>query len=53
VEADEICDAPPLAIEASRMLAENADFYNLPRKFKISITGAAYGAHIRKSTMLG
>src|SRR5580692_1901974 len=39
VDADEICDASPLAIEASRMLAGNADFYNLPRKFKISITG--------------
>jgi len=36
---DEICDASPLAIEASRMLAGNAEFYNLPRKFKISITG--------------
>src|SRR3984957_2846146 len=39
VDAGEICDASPLAIEASRMLAGNADFYNLPRKFKISITG--------------
>jgi len=39
VDADEICDASPLALEASRMLAGNADFYNLPRKFKISITG--------------
>jgi sulfite reductase (ferredoxin) len=36
---DEICDASPLAIEASRMLGGNAEFYNLPRKFKISITG--------------
>jgi sulfite reductase (ferredoxin) len=39
VDADEICDASPLALEASRMLAGNADFYNLPRKFKISIAG--------------
>ncbi len=39
VDADEICDASPLALEASQMLAGNADFYNLPRKFKISITG--------------
>ncbi len=29
----------PLALEADRMLAGNAEFYNLPRKFKISITG--------------
>jgi sulfite reductase (ferredoxin) len=39
VDADEICDASPLAIDASRLLAGNNDFYNLPRKFKISITG--------------
>ncbi|HEY6338451.1 MAG TPA: nitrite reductase [Candidatus Sulfotelmatobacter sp.] len=38
-DADEICDASPLAIETSRMLAGNPEFYNLPRKFKISITG--------------
>jgi sulfite reductase (ferredoxin) len=39
VDADEICDASPLALEATRVLVGNADFYNLPRKFKISITG--------------
>jgi sulfite reductase (ferredoxin) len=39
VDADEICDASPLALEASRMLGGNNEFYNLPRKFKISITG--------------
>ncbi len=39
VDSDEICDASPLALEASRMLAGNGDFYNLPRKFKISIAG--------------
>jgi sulfite reductase (ferredoxin) len=39
VDADEICDASPLALETSRMLAGNNDFYNLPRKFKISIAG--------------
>jgi sulfite reductase (ferredoxin) len=39
VDADEICDASPLVHEVSRMLAGNAEFYNLPRKFKISITG--------------
>ncbi len=39
VDADEICDASALALEVDRMLAGNADFYNLPRKFKISITG--------------
>jgi sulfite reductase (ferredoxin) len=39
IDADEICDASSLALEADRMLAGNAEFYNLPRKFKISIAG--------------
>ncbi len=39
VDANEIVDASPLVLEASRLLAGNADFYNLPRKFKISIAG--------------
>ena len=41
VDTDEICDASSLAIEADRMLAGNAEFYNLPRKFKICITGCS------------
>jgi sulfite reductase (ferredoxin) len=39
VDADEIVDASPLVLEASSLLGGNAEFYNLPRKFKISITG--------------
>src|SRR5258708_4301339 len=39
VDAEEICDASPLAFEAQRMLVGNPEFYNLPRKYKISITG--------------
>jgi sulfite reductase (ferredoxin) len=39
VDADEICDASPLVEQATRLLAGNPDFYNLPRKFKISVTG--------------
>lgn len=39
VAADEICDASPLVLQAAQMLAGNPEFYNLPRKFKISITG--------------
>jgi len=39
VDADEAVDASPLVLETSRLLAGNADFYNLPRKFKISIAG--------------
>jgi len=39
VDHDEIVDASPLVQEVSQLLAGNAEFYNLPRKFKISITG--------------
>jgi sulfite reductase (ferredoxin) len=39
VDADEICDASSLALEANSFFVGNGDFYNLPRKFKICITG--------------
>jgi len=39
VDAEEICDASPLVFEVNRMLVGNPEFYNLPRKYKISITG--------------
>jgi sulfite reductase (ferredoxin) len=39
VAADELIDASPLALEISELLKANPDFYNLPRKFKISVTG--------------
>jgi sulfite reductase (ferredoxin) len=39
VDAEEICDASALAVQATDMLVGNADFYNLPRKYKICITG--------------
>ena len=39
VDADELCDASPLAVQATQMLVGNPDFYNLPRKFKVCITG--------------
>ena len=39
VDADEIADASPLALAATDMLNGSPDFYNLPRKFKVSITG--------------
>src|SRR5919204_1434140 len=39
VDADEIADASPLVHAATRMLNGNPEFYNLPRKFKICITG--------------
>jgi sulfite reductase (ferredoxin) len=39
VADDEIIDASPIAIEIARQLTANPEFYNLPRKFKISVTG--------------
>ena len=34
-----LIDASPLAIEIAHLLTANPEFYNLPRKFKISATG--------------
>ena len=39
VAADEICDASPLVLQAAALVRARAEFYNLPRKFKICITG--------------
>jgi sulfite reductase (ferredoxin) len=39
IDGDEICDASPLTLEATRLLVGNPAFYNMPRKFKICITG--------------
>jgi sulfite reductase (ferredoxin) len=39
VDADELIDAGPLVQAANRMLNGNPDYYNVPRKFKITITG--------------
>lgn len=39
LDANEVLDASPLALELDRFFVGNGDFYNLPRKFKISLTG--------------
>src|SRR6202161_2373673 len=39
VAGDERIDASPLALEVAHLLNGNSEFFNLPRKFKISITG--------------
>jgi sulfite reductase (ferredoxin) len=39
VDADEIVDASPLVEDATRLLNGNPAFSNLPRKYKMSITG--------------
>jgi sulfite reductase (ferredoxin) len=38
-DAHEYCDASPLALQLNGQLGGNSEFYNLPRKFKVSITG--------------
>ena len=39
LDAEEFIDASPLALEIDRQLGGNSEFYNLPRKFKLAITG--------------
>jgi sulfite reductase (ferredoxin) len=39
VDHTEVCDASPILFQANRLLAGNPEFYNLPRKYKIGITG--------------
>jgi len=39
VDAAEVFDASPMARDVDRFFVGNAEFYNLPRKFKISLTG--------------
>jgi sulfite reductase (ferredoxin) len=39
LDHNELLDASPLALEIARELTANPEFYNLPRKFKITVTG--------------
>ncbi len=39
IDAHEVLDASAIAAEIQRDLVGNSDFYNLPRKFKITVTG--------------
>ncbi len=42
IAADEVLDASPIATEVAHLLTANPEFYNLPRKFKISATGCPH-----------
>jgi len=42
VDREEILDASPILLAANRFFEGNPDFYNLPRKFKITITGCRH-----------
>ncbi|RRA47534.1 nitrite/sulfite reductase [Acidipila sp. EB88] len=39
IDGHELFDAAPLAVQVANDLIGNSAFYNLPRKFKISVTG--------------
>ncbi|HXS11449.1 MAG TPA: precorrin-3B synthase [Acidobacteriaceae bacterium] len=39
LDGHELIDASPLAVEIAEKLTGNSEFYNLPRKFKISVSG--------------
>lgn len=39
IDGHELFDASEVAVEVARELIGNSEFYNLPRKFKISVTG--------------
>jgi len=39
LDGHELLDASPLAVAIAHELTANPEFYNLPRKFKISVTG--------------
>ncbi len=39
LDGHELLDASPLAVEVAHHLTANPEFYNLPRKFKVSVTG--------------
>jgi len=39
IDGHELVDASPLAVEVAHKLTANPEFYNLPRKFKVSVTG--------------
>jgi sulfite reductase (ferredoxin) len=41
VAHDELIDASPIALDVDRFMNGNPEFANLPRKFKITITGCA------------
>jgi sulfite reductase (ferredoxin) len=39
LDGHELVDSSPLALDVAHLLTANPEFYNLPRKFKISVTG--------------
>jgi sulfite reductase (ferredoxin) len=39
LDANELFDASPVLLQAAELLVGNPEFYNLPRKYKVSISG--------------
>lgn len=42
IDSHEIIDASPFALAIDRELGGNRDFYNLPRKFKMTVSGCSF-----------
>ncbi len=42
IDSEELFDASPIVRELDKFFVGNAEFYNLPRKFKISVTGCRH-----------
>ncbi|HEY0262968.1 MAG TPA: nitrite/sulfite reductase [Granulicella sp.] len=42
LDATELLDTSPLALQIAQELRNNSEFYNLPRKFKITVSGCAH-----------
>jgi len=53
VAADEIYDASALSVEVAHLLTGNSDYYNLPRKFKVAITGCPVWCSYPESNDIG
>ena len=53
IDNEELCDASPLAFDITNALAGNSELTICPASSRSALQGAAHGAHIRRSTMLG
>lgn len=42
LDSHELIDASPITVEVDRQLGGNSQFYNLPRKFKVTISGCSH-----------
>ncbi len=53
VDADEVIDATPLVYAVNERLTGTSEFSNLPRKYKMSITGCRHGCAVHEANDVG